>query len=464
MVLMATMSAFAWLLVHTARTQFTAQIASRVTAAAARDQPVSALPTGLPSRALPTREVDPNGRQTATLLFAADGTARVADRSGFADRPDPLPKLPPIGSAAHLHMIDRLTIVSSVDGSLRYLVMARRVAAGDFRFDAGSLAAVDRAIARLKTTALLVGFAAVAVSGAVCAAVLRRNFRPVDRMVQTAAAIAGGDLTARVPDQSPRSELGHLGSSLNAMLATIERALAERDDKEHELRRFVADASHELRTPLTAILGYGDLYRVGALDERDELDTAMKRIAGQAARMSRLVDDLLLLANSDRPDFLRVGPSDVAAIVREAADDFRVAGPAYPLTLDAVGDTRAAVDPDRIRQVVDNLLANIRVHTNPGTSVHVSVSLVSGAIVVRVADDGPGIAPDDRAHLFERFWRADGSRARRTGGSGLGLAIAASIVAAHNGRIEVEPGTPGTCIVVTIPVTTSLVGRTNHVG
>ena len=465
-VLAATMAAFAWFLVRTARVQFTAQIASRVSSAAQRDRlntaataaplPGPASPGGATpfpgQRVLPSRSADPNGRQTATLLFDANGARILADPSGFAGEPDPLPRLPKIGSPAQVAMVDRLVTVASVDDSMRYLVMTRKVARGDIRFDAGSLAAVDRAIARLRRLALVFGSVGLVAASALTAVFVRRSFQPVDAMVATAGRIASGDLTARVPTADPGSELGRLGGSLNAMLATIEVANDERDEKERVLRQFVADASHELRTPLSSVLGYVELYRAGALGVPDDLARAMGHIDGQAHRMTRLVDDLLLLAKLDRDDFLRPELADLAGLVGAIGSEFQSLHPEYPLVIERVEKIDAVVDRDRFRQIVDNLLTNVRVHTAPSTTVELALYEDGSDVVLRVADNGPGIAAADRVRVFERFWRADGSRERSSGGSGLGLAIVSSIAAAHGGRVSVEDRMiGGTSVVVRLP-------------
>ena len=465
-VLAVTMAAFAWFLVGTARAQFTAQIASRVSTAEQRDRlnaaatnaPLSGSagqpnPSPLPAqRLLPSRSTDPNGRQTATLLYGASGAQLLADPSGFAGDPDPLPRLPKIGSPAQLAMVDRLVTVPSVDDTMRYLVMTRTVAGGTVRFDAGSLAGVDRAIGRLRRLALLFGSIGVVIASALTALVVRRSFRPVDAMVATAGLIAAGDLSARVPAADPDTELGRLGGSLNAMLGTIEAANHERDEKERVLRQFVADASHELRTPLSSVLGYVELYRAGALQAPNELGRAMDHIDGQAQRMTRLVDDLLLLAKLDRNDFLRREVVDLVAVVKTIGAEFEVLHPEFPLVVELPDVAEAEIDVDRFRQVVDNLLVNVRVHTVPSTKVELAVVVDGSDVVLRVADNGPGIASPDRTRVFERFWRADNSRGRKSGGSGLGLAIVSSIATAHGGAVSIEDRSGGgTSVVVRLP-------------
>jgi two-component system OmpR family sensor kinase len=281
---------------------------------------------------------------------------------------------------------------------------------------------------------------------------IRRGMRPVDRMVDTAAAIADGDLSRRVPDANPRTELGRLGHALNEMLAQIESALEARSASEARLRRFVADAAHELRTPLTSLRGYAELYRQGALSDEAGVTNAMGRIEAEGGRMSRLVDDLLLLARMDQQRALETKPVDLAALAGESVTDFQAVDPERPVTTMLTESALVEGDRVRLRQVIDNLLTNARVHTPAGTPVRVEVAEVGDRVEFRVADEGPGIAPADQARIFERFWRADPARARKTGGSGLGLAIVASLVEAHGGTVLVEsaPG-KGATFVVRLP-------------
>jgi two-component system OmpR family sensor kinase len=287
---------------------------------------------------------------------------------------------------------------------------------------------------------LLVGALALIAATLASWWLIRRGLRPVDRMVDTAAAIAAGDLGRRVPDADPRTELGRLGGALNEMLHQIERAIHARTASEERLRRFVADAAHELRTPLTSLRGYAELYRQGALVGENGVANAMRRIEAEGARMARLVDDMLLLARLDQQRGIERRPVDVVALVREAAEDFRAVAPDRPLTETIDGEAIVTGDPARLRQVLDNLLTNARTHAPAGTAVHLSVAREGDQVAIAVADEGRGIPAEDRAKVFERFWRADPARGR--GGTGLGLAIVASLVAAHGGTVTVD-GPPG---------------------
>jgi two-component system OmpR family sensor kinase len=284
--------------------------------------------------------------------------------------------------------------------------------------------------------------------------VVHMGLRPLERMGETAGAIAGGDLSRRVEPADEKTEVGRLGLALNSMLGQIEHAFAERTASETRLRRFVADASHELRTPLTSIRGYAELFRRGANTRPDDLAKTMRRIEEAAARMGVLVDDLLLLARLDQGRPLEHGPVDLTRLVAAAVDDLRATSPERPVTYDASGPVVVNGDEFRLRQVLANLLENARSHTPPATPVDVRVSQAGDTAIVEVRDHGPGMSAEDAARAFERFWRSDPSRTRSSGGAGLGLAIVAAITEAHGGHAEVEtaPG-EGATFRVSIPLT-----------
>jgi two-component system OmpR family sensor kinase len=267
---------------------------------------------------------------------------------------------------------------------------------------------------------------------------VRVGLRPLSDIEDTAEEIAAGDLTRRVPEAPPRTEVGRLARALNGMLTQIERAFTERQASEDRLRRFVADASHELRTPLTSIRGYSELFRRGADHRPEDLAKTMRRIEAEATRMGVLVDDLLLLARLDQGRPLERHPVELTQLAHQAVDAARVIDHAHPLSLQTNGPVWVLGDRARLRQIVDNLLANVRTHTPPGTPATVRVTAGKDRAVIEVADQGPGLAADKAGRVFERFYRADPSRARDSGGSGLGLAIVESITAAHGGRVDVH--------------------------
>jgi two-component system OmpR family sensor kinase len=278
--------------------------------------------------------------------------------------------------------------------------------------------------------------------------VVRSSLRPLVEVEHTAEAIAAGDLARRVPDRDPRTEVGRLGRSLNAMLGQIEAAFHARAQSEsaarrseERMRQFVADASHELRTPLASIRGFAELYRQGAVPRQSDVDRVMGRIEDEAVRMGLLVEDLLLLARVDAQRPLEYAPVDLLAVAADAVHDARAVAPERRIDLDLLPSDHPPVvlgDDARLRQVAANLVSNALTHTPADAAVRVRVGTVGGSAVLEVADEGPGLAPEEAARVFERFYRADPSRTRSSGGSGLGLSIVAALVAAHGGTADVE--------------------------
>jgi two-component system OmpR family sensor kinase len=281
---------------------------------------------------------------------------------------------------------------------------------------------------------------------------IRASLRPLRRIEETAAAIGAGDLSRRVQPDGGTTEIGRLGGALNAMLGQIEEAFAERSASEARLRRFISDASHELRTPIAAVSAYAELFDRGARDRPDDLERSMTGIQRETRRMGLLVGDLLLLARLDQGRPLGVAPVDLTALAGEAVDAAHAMEPGRPLMLAAPAIVRVEGDGERLRQVLDNLLANVRAHTPPGAAAVVRVRQDGDAAVLEVADSGTGLSEEQMAHVFERFYRGDASRSRDHGGAGLGLAIVAAIVAAHGGAVEVESASgAGTTFRVRLP-------------
>ena len=301
---------------------------------------------------------------------------------------------------------------------------------------------------------LIVSAIVLALLAAVAAIVLTRSLRPLRRIATTADAIVAGDLGARVPDAPRRSEIGRVATALNRMLAENEAAFAARDSTESRLRQFLADASHELRTPLTSIRGYAELFRRGADRRPEDLARVMRAIEDEATRMSRLVEDLLLLAQLDdaRPlELRRVALDD---LVEAAIDAARAVEPDRPIQFEfAERPITAEVDEGRIRQVLDNLLANIRQHTPAGTRAFLSLRTSGHEAVLTVEDAGPGVPEHERGVVFDRFFRPDESRGRDLGGAGLGLAIVRSIVTAHGGTVVLRAAQPhGSVFEIRLPL------------
>ncbi|WP_405730239.1 HAMP domain-containing histidine kinase [Streptomyces sp. NBC_00028] len=323
---------------------------------------------------------------------------------------------------------------------------------------------VQRMIRGLLVAEVAIAGVGLTAAGCVCAVVIRRQLRPLGRVAGTAVEVSRAPLGSgevggltRVPerDTDPDSEAGQVGAALNRMIDHVESSLTERQRTEERMRRFLSDASHELRTPLASIAGYAELMNRGT--DRIEPGTAWRRVSAESARMTGLVEDLLLLARLDEGRPLHSAEVDVAALVAEAVWDARAAGDSHDWQLELRLDAAPLVTGDeaRLHQVVANLLANARVHTPPGTRVVAVVETGAAHCLVRVHDNGPGIPPALLPTVFERFTRADASRARanpKSGGSGLGLAIAAAITAAHSGRIDVESAPGRTEFTVRLPL------------
>ncbi len=349
-----------------------------------------------------------------------------------------------------------LTTVSAGRGGTEYRLIERPIG------DGGSVV-VALPLTEVNATKRLLLLIGGAVSGLVLVAIgaaaywlTRRELRPLERMAETSRAIAAGDLSQRVVPDDPRTEVGQLGGALNAMLAEIERAFAERLAAEERLRRFAADASHELRTPVASIRGYAELFRRGASDRPADLANVMRRIEQEGGRMGELVEELLLLARLDQGLPLDRHPVDLSAVVDAAADAARAADPKRPVEVDSQHALVVLGSESRLRQVVDNLLTNARVHTPAGTPVQVRVAADDKQLALEVADGGAGVPAEDADRIFERFYRTDRSRTRSQGGAGLGLAIVRSVAEAHGGTVDyrARPG-GGSVFRVMLPLATA---------
>jgi len=354
--------------------------------------------------------------------------------------------------------------VTSRDGSSRWRVVALPLVGAQ-----GSVAValpldtLDAASRQLATTLVVTVVLTVVLGGLLGAYAVRRSLRPVREIEATAASIASGQLATRVPVADPRTEVGHLATSLNAMLERLEAAFAAREASEERMRRFVADASHELRTPLATVRGYAELYRMGAVSSPEQIDDTMRRVEESATRMGLLVEDLLALARLDeKGEAASREEVDLLALARDAAQDLRALDPSREVLVLGVdgGEPRPTVvlgEQRRLRQVLTNLVGNVAAHTPAGSPCEIAVGLASSDgrawAALEVRDRGPGIPAEHAGRIFERFYRADPSRGRGTGGAGLGLAIVASIVAAHGGTVAAggrEGG--GTVLRVLLPV------------
>jgi len=312
---------------------------------------------------------------------------------------------------------------------------------------ATTLRDVDSTLQRLFWIELLVTLAVLGAIVGLGLWIVRLGLRPLEQIGRTADAISAGDLSRRVEPAESQTEVGRLGLALNAMLGRIE-------ESDRRLRRFVADASHELRTPLAAVRAYAELFGRGADRRPDDLARAMTGISRESERMSVIVEDLLLLARLDEGRPLEREPVDVAEVVRESVETARAVEPERPIEL-AAEQAVVLGDRERLRQIVDNLLGNVRAHTPPGTSARVSVAASDGMARIEVEDFGDGIEPEQLKRVFERFFRTDSSRSRTSGGVGLGLSIVVAVAEAHGGSASAQSHPGGSTFVIQLPLAPS---------
>ena len=304
---------------------------------------------------------------------------------------------------------------------------------------AQSLADFDRTTRQIGTVFLIIGSLVLLFIAFASRQVIKVGMRPLEKIEETAEKIAAGDLSARLDNFEPDTEVGRLSTSLNTMLSRIEEAFDARMQSEDKLRRFVADASHELRTPLTAIRGFAELHRQGAVPEGEKTKELIARIEKESMRMGYLVEDLLMLARMDQSRELVISDVNLSELVQEAVTSAQAAGPDHTITTNISAGVATKGDADKIYQVVTNLLANARAHTPAGTTITVSTFTDGKDSFVTVADNGPGLSAEDQARIFERFYRVDASRQRNSkDGSGLGLSIVDAVMRAHGGDVSVE--------------------------
>jgi two-component system OmpR family sensor kinase len=407
-------------------------------------------------------------------------------------KPGELPKLP-TGAPNVAKLSGEPYTVRSVDGKHLWRMNITVLPNGELGVVGQNLDDIQSSEDELVSRMLLIGGITLIAVTLIGAALVRANLKPLSRIEETAAEIAGGNLAERVPEfepgpDPPRTEVGHLARSLNVMLGQIETAFQARAASEaaaqdaataaqesearalaseERMRRFAADASHELRTPLTTIRGFAELFRQGAARSPDETARLMRRIEDEASRMGLLVEDMLLLARLDQERPLDSTPVDLRIVAADAVVNARALDPDRPIDLEIAAKAEPLVvrgDELRLRQVVTNLMANALRYTPPTSQVTLRLSADrSGFAEIAVIDHGPGLSDDQAARVFERFYRADSARTRRAGdadrgssGTGLGLAIVAALVKAHGGTVEVQktPGS-GATFVVNLPLISS---------
>jgi two-component system OmpR family sensor kinase len=385
--------------------------------------------------------------------------------SGISSAPDPFPKIPQ-DDPTNLPQ-GRIVTLLSADGLLSYQAVMVRGHVGAppgqvipvIAVFAAPMDQIDGSINVLTRTLVAVGLIVLALMLIIGWFIIRRDLHPLESITTTAERISEGDLSQRVGVPDDGSEIGRLGHAFDTMLDQIQalfdsqhNALLAKERSENQLRRFLADASHELRTPLTAVRGYSELYRAGGLADDESMEQAMTRIGNESRRMSALVEDMMLLARLDQGRPLRHDQVPLSDLVNDALLDFGAVDPERPVEANVQPDVVVTGDEDRLRQVVGNLLTNVRMHTAADTPIELSLSARTGYATLKVADHGPGIDPTHVEHIFDRFYRVDSGRSRDHGGSGLGLSIAASVAGAHGGEITYS-NTPGggATFILTLP-------------
>ena len=408
------------------------------------------------------RELVP--KDTFVQVRSSDGAIMTSTPVG-SDDPANAPNLAPVTTG--------LNGQGLVVGSAFQTIWPTQPDAGPFRVEISRLKdgrqlIVGRSIddelstlRRLNTIGAAVGASALAAAAVAGWLLVRLGLRPLRDVERTAAAIATGAFDRRVPGESNRTEFGRLATTFNNMVDRIQDAFGERDRKEDALkqseermRRFVGDASHELRTPLAAVAAYTELFSLGADQRPQDLERIMHGILHETTRMGDLMEDLLTLARIDDGLPLTPRPIELVSIAADSVNAANVIDPSRKVHLTASQPVDLIADGARLRQVLDNLLANVRAHTPPHTRTDVTVNANDINATITVTDNGPGMTPDHAARIFERFYRIDPSRSRRSGGAGLGLSIVEAIVQAHHGTISVtSAAASGTSFTITIPIT-----------
>ena len=336
------------------------------------------------------------------------------------------------------------TAASSSAGGPAFRVRASILTNGDVLIVAEPIDGITNTLSQLLLVEVLVTAGALIAASLLGLWLVRLGLRPLVDIERTADAIAEGDLEHRAPHADSPTEVGHLATAFNVMLERIRKTVNELTASEERLRRFVGDASHELRTPTAAVSAYAQLFNHGIASRPEELARVMTGIERESARMAQLIEDLLVLAKLDEHRPLASDPIELVGLVLESVDTARAVGPTWPIGVRADEAVEIMGDRSALRQVVDNLLSNVRSHTPAGTTATVTVERRGEDAIIEISDDGPGFTAEQSAHLFERFFRVDSSRARGNGGgSGLGLSIVAAIVAAHGGSVEARPGPRG---------------------
>jgi two-component system OmpR family sensor kinase len=480
------------------------------------DRNLTAIATDVGAPVGPNPELRPDGPAPArpgplgpeaTYVQVSDAAgAEVQTTADDASLLDP-PVLPVLTVQEAAALSGDPFVVDSESGETRWRVVVLALPDGSGSVAAAQdIGAIDATVSRLVLIELAIGIVVLILLGVAGRILIRRSLRPLDGVERAAAAIAAGDLGTRAPATDPRTEIGSLAASFNTMADNVQGAFAAQQTSEVEarasaeqarasearMRQFIADASHELRTPLTSVLGFAELYRIGAVEPGAPLDDAMGRIEAEAARMGILVDDLLLLARLDQQRPLEQMPVDLVELVNDSVVAARASAPGRDVHVrlePPIPDGAIVLgDPVRLRQVVDNLLSNALRYSATDRPVSVRVGWWRGDLAdadadagagagagtgagggpgtgstdhveIEVSDEGDGMSADVSERAFERFYRADRARSREQGGSGLGLAIVAAIVAAHRGAVDLESQEGiGTSVRVRLPLSRAPIG------
>ncbi|MFB7712414.1 sensor histidine kinase [Streptomyces sp. NPDC056105] len=418
-------------------------------------------PASLEHEAAPDSDNRPDTRGQADHTFGARLLAGTVTQAAVVDNATDRP--------VHLTSEDRRTLAAvPTDGrghSIRlatlrsYRVMAFQGDDQDTLITGLSLHPVEETVHRLEAVETVLFGAALVITGIAGAVWVRISLRPLQRVTARAAEVAGLPLASGeiampgpLPDTDPRTEVGQVGSALNHMLGHVEDALTRRQASEERLRHFAADASHELRTPVANIRGHAELALRHSGPVPTEVRHALERIDGESQRMTRLVDDLLLLARLDAGRPLEHEPVDLTLLILNATDDARAAGPAHRWLLDLPEEPVIVTgDAHRLQQAIGNLLANARTHTPPGSEVTITLDSDRAEAFLSVSDNGPGIPEDLQPEVFGRFVRADHARSRSTGSTGLGLAIVHAVTTAHGGTVSLTSRPGRTTFRLTLP-------------
>jgi two-component system, OmpR family, sensor kinase len=401
------------------------------------------------------------GPGTLNAMINTNGQVRVAARLSSTGGTEDLPvtgyaTLLDLPTDSHIYVRDLGTFGE-------YRLVAKTVPSGDVIITGLPMSEVNDILLSaglIMGGVALIGLLAAAGAGAF---IVRRALYPLQRVAATASKVAElpldqgeVELAERVPKRytDPNTEVGQVGLALNSMLGNVHDALVARHESETRVRQFVADASHELRTPLAAVRGYAELIRRREDHVAPEAAHALHRIESEAARMTTLVEDLLLLARLDSGRPLEYSTVDLSRLVLDVASDARIAGQEHRWQLDVPPDpVTVPGDNARLHQVLANLLSNARTHTPPGTTVTVGLSIRHGYALLSVTDNGPGVPANLLPEVFERFARGDSSRSRAAGSTGLGLAIVSAVVQAHDGSVGVESRPGRTQFTVRLPRT-----------